>query len=68
MPEIMKKLQALEEFVEEWTADVVFRNEKRASDINGDRRTMEYQGLDPDVQGLSLGSTIHYTKAWTELA
>lgn len=58
MPEITdvavadkEELQDFEEIVDEWTGEVLFRNDKRAPDFNGDRRTMEYQGLDPDMRG-----------------
>ena len=27
------------------------REDKRSPDFNGDRETMEYQGLDPDARG-----------------
>uniref|UniRef100_A0A7S2D952 Uncharacterized protein n=1 Tax=Octactis speculum TaxID=3111310 RepID=A0A7S2D952_9STRA len=31
--------------------DCVYTESKRAPDFNGDRATMEYQGIDPDVRG-----------------
>jgi hypothetical protein len=45
------ELQDFEEIVDEWTGEVIFRKDKRASDFNGDRGTMEYQGMDPDMRG-----------------
>jgi len=44
----------LEDFVDvidEYTGEVIYREDKRSPDFNGDRETMEYQGLDPDARG-----------------
>ena len=58
MPEIAhvtvddkEQLQDWQEIVDEWTGEVLYRRDKRAPDFNGDRETMEYQGIDPDVRG-----------------
>jgi hypothetical protein len=58
MPEIAhvtvadgEQLQDLQEIVDEWTGEVLYIRDKRAPDFNGDRETMEYQGIDPDVRG-----------------
>jgi hypothetical protein len=37
--------------IDEYTGEVIYREDKRSPDFNGDRETMEYQGLDPDVRG-----------------
>jgi len=58
MPEIVEvtvpdreQLKDFEEIVDEFTGEVLFTRDKRAPDFNGDRATMEYQGIDPDVRG-----------------
>ena len=58
MPEItevrvdnMDDLKDFEEVVDEFTGDVVRVIDRRAPDFNGDRETMEYQGIDPDMRG-----------------
>lgn len=58
MPEIAhvtvadrEQLQDFEDIVDEWTGEVLYTHDKRAPDFNGDRETMEYQGIDPDVRG-----------------
>jgi len=58
MPEItdvtvadLDELKDFEEIVDEFTGEVLYTRDKRASDFNGDRGTMEYQGIDPDVRG-----------------
>lgn len=58
MPEIShvgvedeEELKDFEEIRDEITGEVVFVKDKRAPDYNGDRETMEYQGMDPDVRG-----------------
>lgn len=40
-----------EEIRDEFSGDILGRVDKRAPDFNGDRATMEYQGLDPDDRG-----------------
>jgi hypothetical protein len=57
MPEIvevtvadMEELNDFEEILDEF-GEVVFRKAKRSPDFNGDRGTMEYQGMDPDMRG-----------------
>jgi hypothetical protein len=47
----MSDLQDYEEIIDEVSGEVLFRRDKRSPDFNGDRETMEYQGLDPDVRG-----------------
>jgi len=44
-------LQDFEEIVDELSGEVLYTKDKRSEDFNGDRSTMEYQGLDPDVRG-----------------
>lgn len=58
MPEITEvrvekaeQLQDFQDIRDELTGDVLYREDKRAPDFNGDRETMEYQGLDPDARG-----------------
>lgn len=58
MPEIVQvrvedpaDLDDFEEIRDEVSGEVVLRKDKRAPDFNGDRSTMEYQGMDPDVRG-----------------
>ena len=34
-----------------YTTLSISREDKRSPDFNGDRETMEYQGLDPDARG-----------------
>ena len=58
MPEVtdvtvedMEELQDFSEIRDEFSGDVIAREDKRAPDFNGDRATMEYQGLDPDERG-----------------
>merc|ERR1711862_4985 len=57
MPEItevlvhdQEELLDFEEIIDEVSGDVIFRKDKRSEDFNGDRETMEYQGIDPDVR------------------
>mmetsp|Transcript_1475 Transcript_1475/g.2045 ORF Transcript_1475/g.2045 Transcript_1475/m.2045 type:complete len:204 (-) Transcript_1475:324-935(-) len=57
MPEIAdvivsdyEDMQDFEEITDDF-GEVVFRQDKRSPDYNGDRETMEYQGLDPDMRG-----------------
>mmetsp|Transcript_12790 Transcript_12790/g.23885 ORF Transcript_12790/g.23885 Transcript_12790/m.23885 type:complete len:246 (+) Transcript_12790:30-767(+) len=45
------ELQDFEEIIDEITGEVLFRKDKRSEDFNGDRATMEYQGMDPDMRG-----------------
>lgn len=47
----IKDLQDFEEIIDEISGDVLFRKDKRSEDFNGDRGTMEYQGMDPDSRG-----------------
>lgn len=58
MPEIaevnvadMQDLLDFDEIKDDITGEVVFVTDKRAADFNGDRGTMEYQGMDPDMRG-----------------
>lgn len=58
MPEIVEvnvenqeELLDYEEIVDEVTGEVLERRDKRSPDFNGDRATMEYQGMDPDMRG-----------------
>eukprot|EP00568_Trieres_chinensis_P002729 CAMPEP_0183308898 /NCGR_PEP_ID=MMETSP0160_2-20130417/22896_1 /TAXON_ID=2839 ORGANISM="Odontella Sinensis, Strain Grunow 1884" /NCGR_SAMPLE_ID=MMETSP0160_2 /ASSEMBLY_ACC=CAM_ASM_000250 /LENGTH=216 /DNA_ID=CAMNT_0025472815 /DNA_START=58 /DNA_END=708 /DNA_ORIENTATION=+ len=58
MPEIievrvedMAELEDFEDVTDEFTGEVLYQEDKRAPDFNGDRETMEYQGIDPDMRG-----------------
>ena len=58
MPEITdvtvvdpSELEDFENVVDELSGEVLYVRDKRAEDFNGDRGTMEYQGIDPDVRG-----------------
>jgi hypothetical protein len=58
MPEITsitvssaEELNDFEEVKDEFTGEVLYVEDKRSPDFNGDRETMEYQGLDPDMRG-----------------
>jgi len=46
-----EELSDFEDVTDEFTGAVVGRVDKRAPDFDGDRETMEYQGLDPDARG-----------------
>lgn len=57
MPEIvevsvadMEELNDFEEVLDDF-GEVILRKDKRSLDYNGDRETMEYQGMDPDMRG-----------------
>jgi hypothetical protein len=56
MPEItdvnvanLAELEDFEEIFDEDSGEQLYVDDKRAPDFNGDRGTMEYQGIDPDV-------------------
>ena len=58
MPEIVEvrvespeELKDYEDIVDEYTREVLYREDKRSPDFNGDREVMEYQGRDPDMRG-----------------
>lgn len=58
MPEITEvkvadaaELEDLEEIRDELSGEVIYVRDKRSEDFNGDRGTMEYQGIDPDIRG-----------------
>ena len=57
MPEITDVVVADEDELQDYKeilddfGEVIFKEDKRSPDFNGDRATMEYQGLDPDVRG-----------------
>lgn len=58
MPEIMEvrvedmdELLDCENIYDDITGELLFQKDKKAPDFNGDRETMEYQGIDPDVRG-----------------
>merc|ERR1711933_671104 len=46
-----EELNDFEEIIDDDTGDVLYTRDKRAPDFNGDRETMEYQGIDPDLRG-----------------
>lgn len=45
------ELNDFEEIVDEDTGDIIEVIDRRAPDFNGDRETMIYQGIDPDMRG-----------------
>lgn len=49
-------LADFEDVVDEFTGASIGLEDKRAPDFNGDRGTMEYQGLDPDARGPFVSS------------
>lgn len=58
MPEIMEvRVEELDDLLDyeniydDITGELLFQKDKKAPDFNGDRETMEYQGIDPDVRG-----------------
>ena len=46
-----EELDDFEPIIDEYTGNVLYVEDKRSPDFNGDRETMEYQGLDPDARG-----------------
>lgn len=46
-----EELLDFEDIIDEFSGNVLGRVDKRSPDFNGDRATMEYQGLDPDDRG-----------------
>eukprot|EP00956_Cyclotella_meneghiniana_P014850 scaffold22409_cov74-Cyclotella_meneghiniana.AAC.1 len=44
-------LEDFQNVIDECTGEIIFVEDKRSPDFNGDRETMEYQGLNPDVRG-----------------
>ena len=44
-------LNDFEEVKDQFTGEILYVDDKRSPDFNGDRETMQYQGLDPDVRG-----------------
>mmetsp|Transcript_28764 Transcript_28764/g.68520 ORF Transcript_28764/g.68520 Transcript_28764/m.68520 type:complete len:218 (-) Transcript_28764:60-713(-) len=44
-------LEDFEDIVDDLTGEILYTEDKRSEDFNGDRGTMEYQGIDPDVRG-----------------
>jgi len=46
-----EELEDFEEVIDEFTGEVLYVDDKRSPDFNGDRATMEYQGIDPDGRG-----------------
>lgn len=58
IPEIIRvsvldrdELNDFQEIIDEDTGDVIEVIDRRAPDFNGDRETMIYQGIDPDMRG-----------------
>lgn len=58
MPEIVEvnvedpdELLDFRDVFDEDTGELLFVEDKRSPDFNGDRETMEYQGIDPDIRG-----------------
>jgi len=45
------ELEDFENIMDEDSGEVLYVKDKRAQDFNGDRGTMEYQGIDPDTRG-----------------
>ena len=46
-----EEISDYKDVIDEYTGEVIYREDKRSPDFNGDRETMEYQGLDPDARG-----------------
>ncbi|GKY97786.1 hypothetical protein MPSEU_000736800 [Mayamaea pseudoterrestris] len=46
-----EELKDFDQVTDEITGEVIFVKDKRSPDFNGDRATMEYQGMDPDMRG-----------------
>ena len=46
-----EEISDYKDVIDEYTGEVIYREDKRSPDFNGDRETMEYQGLDPDSRG-----------------
>jgi hypothetical protein len=46
-----EELQDFEDVIDEFTGEVLYTEDKRSPDFNGDRETMTYQGLNPDDRG-----------------
>ena len=44
-------LEDFQDVIDEFTGEVLYVEDKRSPDFNGDRETMEYQGLNPDLRG-----------------
>jgi hypothetical protein len=58
MPEVthvtvadQEELLDFEDVYDEFSGELLYTQDKRAPDFNGDRATMEYQGIDPDQRG-----------------
>lgn len=47
----MEELKDFEDVKDEVSGETIYVKDKRAPDFNGDRGTMEYQGVDPDMRG-----------------
>ena len=45
------ELNDFEEVIDEFTGDIIEVIDRMAPDFNGDRNTMKYQGIDPDMRG-----------------
>ncbi|KAL7533358.1 hypothetical protein ACHAXR_005181 [Thalassiosira sp. AJA248-18] len=45
------EISDFEDVIDEFTGEVIYVEDKRSEDFNGDRATMEYQGLNPDDRG-----------------
>jgi len=45
------QLEDVERVYDEFTGELLYERDKRSPDFNGDRATMEYQGIDPDIRG-----------------
>mmetsp|Transcript_26085 Transcript_26085/g.51999 ORF Transcript_26085/g.51999 Transcript_26085/m.51999 type:complete len:227 (-) Transcript_26085:204-884(-) len=44
-------LEDFRDYIDEFTGELLYVEDKRSADFNGDRETMEYQGIDPDMRG-----------------
>ena len=56
-----EELSDFEDIIDEYTGAIIAREDKRSPDFNGDRNTMEYQGLNPDDRGpfvVSIGGDL----------
>ena len=50
------ELNDFEEVIDDCTGDIIEVIDRRSPDYNGDRETMKYQGIDPDMRGPFVSS------------
>jgi len=49
-----EELNDYQEITDKLSGDIIFRIDKRSEDYDGDRGSMEYQGVDPDMRGPTI--------------